>query len=234
MSEKITIHKAAFDFQIGLLLEHSVERMRLLYENEGVAKTDMQVFVVECITELQQAIKIVPLDPTDKSNTATTERIDLVDLFTKLAHQKFKHVKDNQRELCFFQMLAYIALYNYHMGRKNYSDALTSITYASFERSKQGYVEFAGKIALSERAVKSGKQKGISQKTQTLNYMKELLISRQWKTRDVFFNAVADEVKEKLDFKISVASIKRYFYQDLSEAERNVIERGSKTIMSQS
>lgn len=231
MSEKITIHKGAFYFQIMLLLEHSVERMRVLYENEGVAPEDMSIFVGDCIAAMQQAIKVELRYPDNKNSTLTNETIDAADLFTKLAYQKFKYVKDNQRELCFFQMLSYIALYNHHMERENYVDALTCITYASFERSKQGYVEFAGKVTLSERAKNSGKQKGISQKTQTIAYMRELLIIRRWETRDVFFNTVADEMKEKLGFKRSVDSIKSYFYKELTESERSVFDRSPKTIM---
>jgi hypothetical protein len=234
MSEKITIYKAAFDFQIRLLLEHSVEKIRMLYESEGIAKEDMQVFVDDCIAELQQAIKVERLDPADSNNHTMTEHIDTVTLFKKMAYQEFEKKKDNLRELCFFRMLAYIALYKHHMLCKNYYDALTCISYANIELSRQGYGDFAGKTALAERAANSGRQKGLSQKEQTISYMKESLISRQWETRDNFFHTIADEIKKKFEIQRTAESIKKYFYKELSEAEKNIFKRRSKTIMGKS
>jgi len=174
MSEKLTIHKAAFDFQILIILEPLRIALQRLYEKHNITR-DIEQFTNDAISALQREVKTVALDPSDPHNTATSDVVDAIEVFQTLAHQKFERKADNLCELHLFQTLAYIALYKHHMQQSNFSDAMSCIAYANRTLSRHNYTDVTAKVILSERARNSGLLTGSGGKEGTINYMKELL-----------------------------------------------------------
>lgn len=237
---RVTLHKGIFDFQINLLKNNSYKRMNALYKSCGIERLEDEYDL--WIQALKKKVRIhCPEPKVDENGYSYIEAKNLVvdgyEVFERFAYRAFKTKKDNITEERFFVMLCHLAMYEYECDNEDYYDAIGCIISASCVYGTFGNLDSAKNIILSDAARNNGSKKGIKQKESVIAYMREILVSRSWRTQDDFFNRIEDDMEEGLCCKKSRGSIKTYFYNSIPENEKCKIERQprrSKTIMSKS